>query len=249
MTSAPPPRTFAVRHLQLARAAFAALAAVMITFSPDHSAAVGMSVFSGVAIATGLVLVVAVWLVYPATRRWPAILLGGVTLVAGMAGGLAPLRTVAGFFIVVIAWAIVSGVIETVAGIRAVRGPRAPRPPRAGAVAPWTPPDSGAIAPAPRSEGRDAIVIGILTVVLGLALLLVNPAFSLQYTIDDVAETFTLTGITIGVGIFGGYAAIVAVYLAIAGFSPRAAADPATEGATGQPSAAGVAPENPGDPA
>ncbi|WP_228484644.1 hypothetical protein [Microbacterium cremeum] len=30
---------------------------------------------------------------------------------------------------------------------------------------------------------------------------------------------------TIGVGIFGGYAAIIAVYLGIAGFSPRAVAD------------------------
>ena len=59
MTSAPPARTFEVRHLQIARAAFAALAAIMVTFSPDHSAAVGMSVFSGFAIATGLVLLVA----------------------------------------------------------------------------------------------------------------------------------------------------------------------------------------------
>ena len=54
MTSAAPLRTLEVRHLQLARAFFAALAAVMITFSPDHSAAVGLAVFSGFAIATGL---------------------------------------------------------------------------------------------------------------------------------------------------------------------------------------------------
>ena len=40
MSSAAASRTFEVRHVQLARAAFAALAAIMITFSPDHSAVV-----------------------------------------------------------------------------------------------------------------------------------------------------------------------------------------------------------------
>ena len=53
------------------------------------------------------------------------------------------------------------------------------------------------------------------------ALLAVPTQYALQYTVDDAHQTFTLTGITIGVGIFGGYAAIIAVYLAIAGFSPR----------------------------
>ena len=75
--------------------------------------------------------------------------------------------------------------------------------------------------PGPISESRDAVVIGIITLILGLALLVVPTQYALQYTIDEARETFTLTGITIGVGIFGAYAAIVAVYLAIAGFSPR----------------------------
>ncbi|WP_228484645.1 hypothetical protein [Microbacterium cremeum] len=121
MTSAES-RTFAVRHVQLARAAFAALAALMITFSPDHSAAVGMAVFSGFAIASGLVLLLSVWLVYPAGRRWQAGALGGVTLVAGMVGGLGPMRTVTGFFVIVIAWALVSGALELLAGSLGLRG-------------------------------------------------------------------------------------------------------------------------------
>ncbi|MNL67086.1 hypothetical protein D3C87_1916440 [compost metagenome] len=50
-----------------------------------------------------------------------------------------------------------------------------------------------------------------------------QPAYALDYTIEEAHATFTLTGITIGVGLFGGYAAIVAVYLGIAGFSPRPA--------------------------
>nr|BFF09634.1 hypothetical protein GCM10025699_09370 [Microbacterium flavescens] len=120
----------------------------MITFSPDHSAPVGMSVFSGFAIATGLVLLLSVWLVYPAGRRWPAAALGGSTLVAGMVGGLVPLRTVTGFFSVVIAWAVVSGLIELVAGWRAMRGPRARRE-----IAPGVTDARPVIDPGPHSEG------------------------------------------------------------------------------------------------
>lgn len=200
MTTASTLRTLEVRHIQLARALFAALAAVMITFSPDHSAEVGLAVFSGFAIATGLVWFAAVWLVYPAGRRWPAILLGIIALLAGMATGLAGFRTVTMFFVVVIAWALLSGIVEFVAGSRA-----------------------RSVGDIPRSQSRDAITIGALTVLLGLALALVPAQYALTYTIEEVGQSFTLTGITIAVGIFGGYAAIAAVYLAIAAFSPRVA--------------------------
>lgn len=222
MTSAES-RTFDVRHVQLARAAFAALAALMITFSPDHSAAVGMAVFSGFAIATGLVLLLSVWLVYPAGRRWQAGALGGVTLAAGMVAGLGPMRTVIGFFVIVITWALVSGALELIAGSLGLRG-RTARREIAPGVADARPP-----APVgPRSESRDAVVAGAITLLLGVALLFVQPAYALDYTIEEARQTFTLTGVTIGVGVFGGYAAIIAVYLGIAGFSPRPAAPEAT---------------------
>jgi len=194
-------RTFEVRHVQIARAVFAAIAAVMVTFSPDHSAEVGLSVFSGFAIATGLILLLAAWLVYPAGQRWSAVLLGVLSVLAGMVGGIVPLRSVTLFFAVVISWALITGLIELLVGARALR--------RAAAT--------------DRSEPRDALTVGILTVGLGLGLLLVPTQYALQYTITDANATFTLTGIIIGVGVFGGYAAIVAVYLAIAGFSPRKA--------------------------
>lgn len=188
------PRTFEVRHLQFARAAFAALAAIMITFSADHSAPIGLAVFSGFAIATALALFAAAWLVYPPGSRAVTVLLGVVALLAGMATGIPPLRTTTLFFVVVIAWAAVSGLIELLAGLR---GRRSGDP-----------------------AARDAILIGAITLALAVALLLVNPAYSLEYAITGAGE-FTLTGITIGVGLFGGYAAVVAVFLAIAGFSPR----------------------------
>jgi uncharacterized membrane protein HdeD (DUF308 family) len=189
-------RAFDVRHVQIARALFAALAAVMITFSPDHSAAVGLSVFSGWAVATGLVLLLSAWLVHPTGRRVVPVLLGVLTVLAGMVAGIPPLRSTTLFFAVVITWALASGIAELVAGLRTRRSD---------------------------DHARDAILIGAVTIALGLGLLLVNPAYSLEYFIQEAGRSGVLTGITIGVGIFGGYAAIIAVFLGIAGFSPRKA--------------------------
>ncbi len=69
MTTPSAARTFDARHLQLARALFAALAAVMVTFSSDHSAPLGLGVFSGFALATGLVFALAAWLIAPRGER------------------------------------------------------------------------------------------------------------------------------------------------------------------------------------
>lgn len=198
-------RPFEARHLQLARAAFAAIAAVMITFSPDHSSQVGLSVFSGFAIATGLSFFLSVWLIFPAGRRWPSVLMGILAMVAGMASGLVGLRSTALFFSVVIAWALLSGFVEALCGWRDRRAIRA----------------AGVQDETGRAAARDALTVGIITFVTGLALLAVPTQYALPYFIEEAGRSFTLTGITIGVGIFGAYAAIVAVYLAIAGLSPR----------------------------
>ncbi|WP_404444842.1 acyl-CoA synthetase [Microbacterium marinum] len=189
------PRTFEVRHLQLARAFFAAIAAVMITFSGDHSAAVGVSVFSGFAVATALGFFLAVWLVFPAGERWPSVVLGLLTLVAGIVGSFPGLRITAAFFVLVAVWALVVGVAEFIIGLVGRR--------RGWAIS------------------RESVFIGILTAVLGVALLVIDPDYRLEYYIEQAERSFTLTGITIGVGVFGAYAAIVAVYLGIAAFSPR----------------------------
>ncbi|MDD7928208.1 acyl-CoA synthetase [Microbacterium thalli] len=217
MSAASAVRTFEVRHVQLARALFAAVAAVMITFSPDHSAAVGMSVFSGYATATAVIFLVSAWLVHPAGRRAVPIALGAITLVAAILGGIPVLRTPVGFFAVVIGWAAVSGAVELVSGIRGRRT---------------------------QPAARDEILIGAVTLALVAGLLLVNPAYSLEYFIAEAGGAFTLTGITIGVGLFGGYAAIVAVFLGIAGFSPRRDEHASTVAA----SPAASAPSTPSNP-
>lgn len=198
MTTSPAPvRAFDVRHLQLARALFAALAAVMVTFSSDHSAPVGLSVFSGFALATALAFAVGAWLVFPRASRAVPVLLAVVTGLAGLISAVGAWRSTVFFFVVVIAWAVLSGVIELVGALRARR---------AGS-------DAGA--------ARDGLVVGILTLVFAVALLFTPAQYALEYYIADAGRSFTLTGTTIAVGLFGGYAAIVAVYLAIAGLSPR----------------------------
>jgi hypothetical protein len=188
-------RAFDVRHVQLARALFAALAAVMVTFSSDHSAPLGLGVFSGFALATGLVFALSVWLVHPRGERLIPALLAIVSIVAGMVASVGTWRTTGVFFGVVIAWALVSGAIELIGALRQRKTIGA-----AGA--------------------RDGVLIGILSLVLGVVLLLPIQQYALDYSIAG-AGSFTLTGITIAVGLFGGYAAVVAVFLAIAGFSPR----------------------------
>lgn len=197
MTSRSSVRTLDVRHLQLARALFAAVAAVMVTFSSDHSAAVGLSIFSGFAISTALVFTLAAWLIFPRGGRAVPVLLALTAGAAGVASAVGAWRSTALFFAVAISWALLSGLIELIGAVRARRAGRSEAAP------------------------RDGVVVGILTLVLGLVLLFTPTQYALDYYIADAGRTFTLTGITIAVGLFGGYAAIVAVYLAIAGLSPR----------------------------
>lgn len=191
-----PARAFTVRHVQLLRALFAAAAAVMITFSPDHSAAIGLSVFSGFVMTTALVMLVAVWMVYPAGQRWPAVVLAILGFAAGMTAGVPAWRTDDMFFIVVIAWSVGTGIVELVVGLRARR--------------------------AGDETAKDSITLGAFGLLLAVLLLAIPAGFVQPYAIDGAGE-FELTGIILGVGMFGGYAAIVAVFLGIAGLTPKRA--------------------------
>ncbi|MFJ4999014.1 acyl-CoA synthetase [Microbacterium sp. NPDC088619] len=197
-----PARAFTVRHLQLLRALFAAAAAVMITFSPDHSAAVGLSVFSGFVLTTGLVMIVAAWLVYPAGQRWPSVVFALLSFAAGMTAGVPAWRTEDLFFVVVIAWSVTTGILELVVGLRARR--------------------------AGEPNARDSITLGVFGLLLAVLLIAIPAGFVQPYAIDG-AGAFELTGIILGVGMFGGYAAVVAVFLGIAGLTPKRA-DAVAEG-------------------
>ncbi len=195
-----PVRAFTVRHVQLLRALFAGIAALMITFSPDHSAAIGFAVFGGFVAMSAVALVLGAWLAVPVGSRWPFVLLAVVDLLAGFLSSVPSWRTEAMFFIVVIVWAAASGLIELLAGLRARRTDAA---------------------------AKDAITVGALGLILAVILLLIPVGYRLSYSVEG-AGALTLTGIILAVGMFGGYAAIVAVFLAIAGFSPRRTATQAT---------------------
>lgn len=197
-----PARAFTVRHVQLLRALFAAAAAVMITFSPDHSAAVGLSVFSGFVLTTGLVMIVSAWLVHPAGQRWPSVVFALLSFVAGMTAGVPAWRTEDLFFVVVIAWSVTTGILELVVGLRARR--------------------------AGETNARDSITLGAFGLLLAVLLIAIPAGFVQPYAIEG-AGAFELTGIILGVGMFGGYAAIVAVFLGIAGLTPKRA-DAVAEG-------------------
>lgn len=203
--ASPASRTFSVRHVQLLRALVAAAAAVMITFSTDHSAPIGLAVFGGFAIVTALVLALGGWLALARGERMPTLLMAGVTFVAGMVSGVPGWRTTGAFFLIVIIWAAATGLIELLAGLRARRTARA--------------------AGEPADIARDHIVVGVFGLLLALALLVVPAQYAWTYSIEEAGE-FVLTGITLAVGIFGLYGAFVAVFLGIAGFSPRQAAAP-----------------------
>ncbi|WP_449407012.1 acyl-CoA synthetase [Microbacterium maritypicum] len=194
-----PARAFTARHVQLLRALFAAAAAVMITFSPDHSAAIGLSVFSGFVLTTSLVMILAVWLVFPAGQRWPWVVLALLGVAAGMAAGVPAWRTEDLFFIVVIAWALTTGLVELIVGLRARR--------------------------AADPTARDAITVGAFGLLLAVLLIAIPAGFVQPYAIKGAGE-FELTGIILGVGMFGGYAAIIAVFLGIAGLTPKRADAP-----------------------
>ncbi|MBS1673564.1 MAG: acyl-CoA synthetase [Actinobacteria bacterium] len=195
-------RPLPLRYVQLLRALFAAVAALMITFSADHSAIVGLSVFSGFALVSGLIYIIAAWLAMPEGWRWPYVLLAVVSVLTGMAGGVPAWRSTPLFFVVVIAWGALTGTVELVAGIRARRLAAAGRMPK-------------------HDSARDAILTGSLGLALAVGLLCVPTTYALTYSIAE-AGSFTLTGITLAVGIFGAYAAVVAVFLGIAGLGPRA---------------------------
>ena len=132
----PATRTFQLRHVQLARAAFAAVAALMVTFSVDHSASVGLAVFSGFALVTGLIFALGGWLAAVPGGRWPYVLMAVIAGLTGMAAGIPAWRTTPLFFVVVIAWGALGGSSSSSRGSvhGGSRGPRGFRPPTARAT-------------------------------------------------------------------------------------------------------------------
>jgi uncharacterized membrane protein HdeD (DUF308 family) len=194
---------------QVLRAIPAVIAAGIITFSLDHSAPLGLTVFGGFALLTGVLTLILVPRTLATDRgaRLNFLVSGVVGILAGAAALLfagAGSAAVPALFLIVIVWALLTGVLELYSGLR-VRG-RSP-------------------------FARDWMTIGGLTVLLAVAYLLVPPGMNQQFEgPDGVVRSLTASIVT--VGFFGAYAAILAVLLLIGGFSLKWGTDDARRAST-----------------
>ncbi len=200
--------------VQLVRAAIAVVVGLVVTFSADHSAFFGLLVFGVFALASGVV------------TGWGALRLEGTDralrvisfVLAGVAAGCGIAALVLSptgpgtLFLLLIFFGATTGFLELYLGIRA----RGTHP-----------------------IARDWLTVGVMTALLAIAVLLVPADYALPWTADNKGLTVSgiLTSQIIVVGIFGAYAILVGVYLAIGGFSSRwtNTAEPAsTEPLTGK---------------
>ncbi|WP_411722299.1 hypothetical protein [Mycetocola sp.] len=184
----------------IARAAVAAVAAVVITFSQNHSATLGLTVFGAFAVLTALAIFAGSGsLKADRVAQHTFVAQAVLTLAAGaVALAFAASASLPAFFAIVLIWALLTGALELYNGFR-LRG----RSPLA----------------------RDWTAIGLVTVLLAVAFLVVPQGLDQQFTGPDGVER-SLTASIVAVGVYGAYAAIVAVLLVIGGFSLKWGTDP-----------------------
>lgn len=175
--------------LVVLRAVAAAAVALLITFSADHSTRLGFTALGSLALVTGVIL--ALGARAGAFARLPSLLQGALLVVGGIAAVVLSGATVQALIVLSSALIGVTGIIELVAGVRA----------------------RGSLPAA-----RDWIFIGALSAVFAVAVLFVPADFVQAITIPD-KDVPPLTASVVVVGLLGAYAAIVAVYLVIAGLS------------------------------
>jgi uncharacterized membrane protein HdeD (DUF308 family) len=176
------------------RAAAALLVGFAITFTPAHSAEFGLIAFGLFGIVAGAVLL-AGSLGDRTDRRSRGLFLvqGVVTVLAGIAGLVLPQGGVHYFVFVVSAWAIVTGPIELVNGLRSRR--RLP-------------------------AARDWMILGGLTLLLAVAFLAVPPDYHQRLGgIEQIKGE--LTASVVLVGLFGAWAIVAGVLLGISAVPAR----------------------------
>jgi uncharacterized membrane protein HdeD (DUF308 family) len=180
--------------LSAGRALLALALGLVITFTAGHTAEFGLIAFGAFAVASGL------WLAAgsfgprsePIARtafRAQAV----VTVIAGIAALALPGGGMGYLIWILSGWAIVTGALELVSGIRARRR-----------VAAWT----------------DWVTVGALTVLLGAVVLIIPPDIADRFSGDKGVEGM-LTSPIIVVGVLGGWGIVTGVLLASAAASPK----------------------------
>jgi uncharacterized membrane protein HdeD (DUF308 family) len=194
----------------LLRALPAAVVAVVITFSADHSTTLGFVTFGALALVTGAILLVgAIRSLDSGTVRTVFVLQAVVSVLVGAIALVFPGAGLGLLLLLVGGFGVVTGFLELYSGLRSRRS------------------GSGTA-----DSAKDWIFLGGLTVLLAVAALVIPPGYNQPFTGPDGVER-ALTASIIIVGIIGAYAAIAGVYLVIAGLSlkwaDRAVAAPAAE--------------------
>lgn len=196
-------------YVPVARAVPALALAVVITFTADHSAALGYLTFGIFAVIAGAILAAsALRLASRGVTRTVTLAQGLITVLAGVVSLALPGGGLPFFVFLLTAFAAITGMLELYLGLRSRGRDR---------------------------SARDWIFIGALTALLAVAVLLVPPEFQQAFSgPDGVARE--LTASVIIVGALGAYWAIFGVFLVIAGLSLKwapadSAAAPSVSGA------------------
>ncbi len=188
----------------LLRAVPAIALAIVVTFSADHSATLGLVTFGAFALLSGAVMVVFALRQDAGITRTLSLVQGALGVISGVAALAVTGGGVPYLVFVVSTWAVATGFIELYLGLRARRSTSADA----------------------KAMSRDLIFAGGLTVVLAIVVLLVPPGFSQPFTGPDGIDR-ELTASVIIVGVLGAYWAVVGVFLVIAALSLKWADAPA----------------------
>jgi uncharacterized membrane protein HdeD (DUF308 family) len=176
------------------RAVAALVVGFAITFTPAHSATFGLIAFGLYAVVAGAILLAdSLGSRGDQSSRGLFLTQGVVTVLAGVAALVLPEGGVHYLVFVVSAWAIVTGALELVSGIRArTRLPAA----------------------------RDWMILGGLTLLLAIGFLVVPPDYS--QTLGGIEQIKgQLTASVVLVGMFGAWAIVAGVLLGISAVSAR----------------------------
>jgi uncharacterized membrane protein HdeD (DUF308 family) len=183
-------------YAPLTRAVPAAALACVITFAGGfYTPEYGLASFGGYAVVVGLLgILLSVRALRGGVSRTLFLIQAIVSVAAGVAALLGMNGGLPVLLVVIALWGVIAGFLELFAGIRERRV---------------------------RAAARDWIFIGALTVILAVVALVIPPDYSQHYNAPGDGGARVLNTSVMIVGALGIYGAIVAVYLAIAGFSLR----------------------------
>jgi uncharacterized membrane protein HdeD (DUF308 family) len=195
--------------LTAARAVPALVLGLAITFTGGHSAAFGLVAFGVFGVVAGTLLFGGALLALERGVRGTFVVQAVVTIAAGVTALVSPAAVTGGGDVIALvgivsAFGILSGALELVTGLRARRTERG---------------------------ARDWILTGALTLVLGLAFLVVPPGY--RESLGGIERvTGTLTAPVVLVGLLGAWGIVVGVLQGISAVSLRTPVEPEEEDRT-----------------